>query len=219
MARPGWIQRAWSYLRPVNLERSVSLLNPVLEINLHRGKITLDAATVNYSMGSLHYVMEQALLHALVVYGLEPRKALLLGYGGGSAAGILEQMYPGIEITALEHDAEVIRLARKWFDGNQVNLIQADAATWMAEPETVYDLVLCDLFTEDRVPAFALGPDFYQRMAQWLSPNGIFIQNTMFGHEPDDAQQRVFDRYFSDTTKMRMLEVNMLYFGRRPAFV
>lgn len=192
-------------------------MNPVLEINLHRGKTTLDAATVNYSMGSLHHVMEQALLHALVVYGLEPRRALLLGYGGGSAAGILEQMYPGINITALEHDAEVIRLARKWFQAGHVNLIHADAGTWTAEPGDCFDLILCDLFTEDRVPSFALTPDFYGRMGQWLTADGIFVQNTMFGQEPDDVQQRVFDKHFADTTKMRMLEVNMLYFGRKPA--
>lgn len=205
-----------SFLGPVNLERTGTALNPVLEVNLYRGKLTLDAATVNYSKGSLHYVMEQALLHAMVVYSYEPQHALLLGFGGGSAAEILQQMYPGIQVTALEHDAEVIRLARKWFDGSRVDLIHADAATWMAEPASVYDVILCDLFTEDQVPAFALRSDFYQRMAQWLSPDGIFIQNTMSGHESDDAQQLVFDRYFSETTKMRILEVNMIYFGRKP---
>ena len=65
-----------------------------------------------------------------------PRRALLLGLGGGTVAHLLARRCPEAQITGIEREAEVLAVARAQFgldDLPQLTVIEADAFTWVAE--------------------------------------------------------------------------------------
>lgn len=216
MQRPSWIVRLLGHWRPVTLERSGSAFNPVLQINYHKGRYMLDAATVNYSHGALHEVMEKALLHYAVVYGGEPQHVLILGHGGGSAGQLVRQLFPEAHITAVEHDPEVIRLSARYFDTAADELICADAFSWLSENGALYDLIITDLFSEAAVPAQALVVSFYTAALNRLQQGGVMIQNHMYTDEGWRPVWRRFEDFWSEATLYRMFDSNYLMFGRKP---
>jgi spermidine synthase len=215
MYRPNILMRGLSWIRPVILKRTKGDKNPVLEISMHRGRLMLDAQKVNYSYGSLHTVMEHALLHAILVYGTEPASALILGYGAGSAAALIGDMFPECEIVGIEHDESVIKLADKYFPVRQAVLHHADALLWLRENTGSFDLVICDLFTEDSIPAFTKEPEFFNLIAEKLNVGGVLIQNTMFTNDDWKPLYDYFSGFWQNAVIKRMNQANYLMFGQK----
>src|SRR5260370_39367840 len=82
-----------------------------------------------------------------------PRRALLLGLGGGTVAWLLARRCPGGRIVGVERDAEVLAVARADVVLDEIprlDVAQADAFTWGAEHAASepgsFDYVCLDLF-------------------------------------------------------------------------
>jgi len=83
----------------------------------------------------------------LVAFALvpEPRRALLLGLGGGAMCRHLAAHLPDCEVTVVERDPVVLRLAREYFHlARPVRMADAEAA--VAEARGAYDVVFVDLY-------------------------------------------------------------------------
>lgn len=76
------------------------------------------------------------------------RAVLLLGLGGGSAARVVRALAPRARITAVEIDPRVVRLAREWFDLDElgVEIVVDDARRFLARSRRRFDAVLEDVF-------------------------------------------------------------------------
>lgn len=115
-----------------------------------------------------------------------PRRALLLGLGGGTLAALLARRCPGVTMVGVEHSAEVLEVARSRFgldtiDGLEV--MQADAFAWIeAHPATdpaSYDLICLDLFEGGRLAPGTLARPFLRQLAMLLAPDGTLTVNLM----------------------------------------
>lgn len=216
MSGPAKLIKLFSYFWPVVVHRTGSRLNPVLTITAHKGRYILDAANVNYSFGSLHQVMEGALLHALLVYDINPGSALILGYGGGSAALLLRQMFDDVAVTGIEHDDEVIKLASGYFEDSHSTIIKSDALIWLQGNHEKFDLILCDLFTEEVVPDFVVTTGFFELVKEHLNVDGVFILNTMESRLEWKSAWELFEENWAEPAIKRFNEANYVMFGKRP---
>lgn len=115
-----------------------------------------------------------------------PRRALLLGLGGGTVARLLAARCPDAEILGIERDKAVLDIARGelWLD-NVVGLtvVLADAFAWVAEASTHeggrFDLVCLDLFEGGRLSLGTLATPFLRQVALLLSERGTLAVNLM----------------------------------------
>lgn len=131
-----------------------------------------------------------------------PRRALLLGLGGGTVALLLARRCPDAEIVGVDNDANVLAVARSNFGLDalpQLHVELADAFAWVAEhaasePGT-FDLICLDLFQAGRLTLGALATPFLRQVAALLAPEGTLTVNLMVtARTPDQIHrlQRVF---------------------------
>jgi len=136
--------------------------------------------------GASPAALEMALPQAVTPVGcVEPdgqaiaQRVLILGLGGGTVAHLLARAFPGAEITGVELDPQIIDVARRFFDLDQVSKLKvvcADAADVAKGPGT-YDLVLSDLYCGGRFPEKFAREEFLVGVKNLLAPQGLAIFN------------------------------------------
>jgi spermidine synthase len=218
------IKKLVSWLYPVQLERTRGELNHDLEVNIYNGKIMLDAATVNYSYGALQEVFDYAFTQT-GLYDKPIHSALIPGFGSGSVASLLhDKCDPEMDITGIEADSEVIRLARKYFpeaSNEHVTIVHSDASEYIAHCTDQYDLVVVDVFVEDAVPASCQSVDFFVRIKSHLNMQGKMYINKMEREDDDVDAQKLEENIravFQDVQVLRVNRngtMNYVYVGTR----
>lgn len=152
-----------------------------LEVLYKNGKYMLDTANVNYSFGGLHLVFQKAFTHAGIKQR-EIKSVLILGFGGGSIASILQDEYgKNVEIVGVEKDEVVIELARKYFSIDKyrnLSLYCADAYDFVMNTfHTPFDLIVVDIFVDWMVPEKFLEESYLVALNKRLSATGILFYN------------------------------------------
>jgi predicted O-methyltransferase YrrM len=150
-----------------------------------------------------------------------PRRALLLGLGGGTVAWLLARRCPDVAIIGIERDATVLAVARAELGLDalgQLTAVEADAFAWVAEhagsePDT-YDLICLDLFEGGRLALGALGTPFLRQVAELLAPDGTLTVNLMVTARTPDQARRL-RRLFVVMRELR-LRGNLILHARRP---
>src|SRR5262249_26459224 len=97
-----------------------------------------------------------------------PWRALILGAGGGTIATLLTRRCGPIRIVAIERDPDVARLAREEFGLahlNNVELIEADAFTWIETCEEHFDLICVDMYVAGEIAHGTLATPFLRQIA------------------------------------------------------
>lgn len=115
-----------------------------------------------------------------------PRRALLLGLGGGTLAALLARRCHGVVMVGVEHSAEVLAVARRDFGLDalaHLEVVEGDAFTWVeehaaSEPAS-YDLICLDLFDGGRLAPGALARPFLRQLATLLQEQGVLSVNLM----------------------------------------
>ena len=115
-----------------------------------------------------------------------PRRALLLGLGGGTLAALLARGCPGVAIVGIERNPEVLVVARREFGLdtlNELDVAEADAFDWveehaLSEPAS-FDLICLDLFEGGRLAPGTLARPFLRQVATLLQDEGILTVNLM----------------------------------------
>jgi spermidine synthase len=175
------LKKKLSYFFPFT-RRIPTMYNGTLEINWYDGRKMLDSPRANYSYGSLQRILR---------FGLKKtgRKffgnVLVLGLGGGSIIDCLrkEFRHQGA-VTAVELDPVVIDLALNEFHhryDERLEIICADARQFVNTEVRQFDLVIVDLFHDDRVLEELYRFPFWENLAKLVSPNGIIIFNAAVG--------------------------------------
>lgn len=109
---------------------------------------------------------------------------LILGLGGGSAARLVRTVAPRARIVGVEHDAEVIRAAKRWFDLDSlgVDVVHQDAKRYLARSRAHFDVVIEDVFIGSsrtvRKPQWMLDEGL-ANAARRLRPGGLLIANSI----------------------------------------
>lgn len=180
--RPAWYKTCWSYLLGWKEITIPSEYSGMLELWWLNGRLVLNTQNANYSYDTLHKSFRESL--ALLKPEILPgSQVLLLGMGGGSVIDILHrEMQCAYTITAIEIDPVVIAVAEKYFgisSNAHLQIIQADAAGYVHTCSNTYDLVIMDIFIDDRIPAIFTQPGFIRQLHQCIAPGGLLVCNCM----------------------------------------
>jgi len=114
------------------------------------------------------------------IFVAAPRRALVVGLGGGGFVLALRHRFPALRIDAVEIDPVVVRVACSHFGvgDERLHIYVDDAATFMERHERgTYDVILLDAYDGPDIPAHLTTRSFYRQAARQLSPLGVALAN------------------------------------------
>jgi spermidine synthase len=179
-----------SYFYPVIVERTSSKYNPVLDVAIENGKYVLNAANANYSFGSLHKIFLKA-FEELKIINRNISSVLLLGLGGGSVVELLRNNFQlDCSITAVEIDEKVISLATKYFNlqhYDRLEVVCADASEYIKRVESLFELMIVDLFIDNKVPSQFESVEFLAVLKKRRKNKSLLLFNTIVSTDNSDT--------------------------------
>jgi predicted membrane-bound spermidine synthase len=137
---------------------------------------------------------------------------LVLGGAGLSVPVAFEHRRPGLEITVVEIDPVVTRLAARYFSYGEgsypdIRVIHEDARVFLRSSDERFDLVYLDVFDNLlTVPWTLVTVDALRDMAGHLSPEGLFVANVL---SPLEGPGTAFLAYFRATLEEAFAEVHI----------
>jgi spermidine synthase len=224
------VKQFLSYLYPVLIESRSGELSDCLEVRKRKGKYVLDSHTVNYSYGGLHQLFD-SLFHITHIKEQSFNSVLLLGMGAGSVVSLLTERYEKIcEVTAIENDAIVIELAKKYFAIQRfdtLRIIKEDALKFVGETKNKYDLIIVDLFIDNEVPEMFTTQSFINNLRKIATNNCSVIFNktteTLIHKKEFDALYKEFEHYFPGSTVIKLvangMENSFIYYSTLPLVI
>lgn len=118
---------------------------------------------------------------AALCYPQTLTRALEIGLGGGRTASYLARhMGAALDLTCVELDPEVVRLAKKYFgvaETPTMRIIAKDGRMYLRDTPATYDLIMIDAYRGTFVPFHLLTKEFFQLVKQRLKPGGAAAQN------------------------------------------
>lgn len=177
------LKKWFSFIVPINIFKQKSNFSKTLEVSWANGKLVLDSKNANYSYGSLQRILKIG-LHDI---GFEKIKSmqdiLILGVAGGSVIKTLvEEIKFNGSISGVEIDSEVIEIANQYFHLNKIQnleIIISDAFKFVFETTEMYDLIIIDIFEDDKMPVSLFEVKFINQIKTIVSKNGFILFNTM----------------------------------------
>jgi spermidine synthase len=122
----------------------------------------------------------------------EPKRALILGHGGGSLAKWLARHWPDLELDTVEVDPSVVRMAEQYFDyrppGNH-HVSVRDARLFLRTSSEQYDIIWLDVFARHLIPFHLTTEEFFEEVRAHLRPNGVLAVNLASSGEGADRQR------------------------------
>jgi len=175
-----------SFLFAHTIEERKSEVSGKIEVIYSNGKYVLDSAHVNYSFGGLHTVFQKA-FSQFKIREREIKNVLILGFGCGSIASILQDEYgKEVEIIGVEKDEEIIELAKKYFSVDKyknLNLYHEDAYDFVFRCDEKFELIVMDVFIDLNVPENFFEEKFISQLGNLLSDKGILFYNVVIHNE------------------------------------
>ncbi len=146
------------------------------------------------------------LLMSTLLLNSEPKNILIIGLGGGTLSNTFHQLYPETNITNVELDQAVIKVARQYFgyfENQHIKTITQDGRLFIkraALKKQQYDLIILDAFNGDYIPEHLMTVEFLQEIKKILTTNGILAANTfsqskLYNHESATYQAVYGDFY------------------------
>ena len=113
-----------------------------------------------------------------------PRRALMLGYGGGTIAHMLLARCPDVELVAVENDPLVLAASQRHphfrLGPEQVRIVEGDAfrvVRELAEADEQFDYVAVDLYDGSEMVRASLARPFLGRLDELLADDGLAAFN------------------------------------------
>ena len=203
------IKKLLSYIIPITLHKQNSSVSKSVSVVLYNGKLLLDTPNTNYSYGSLQRILRLGLKKIGFAEIQKMQHILVLGVAGGSVVKTLvdEICYRG-KITAVDIDNEIVEVAKKYFKLNEIpnlNIIIADAEQFVRKSKSIYDLIIIDVFQDDKMPDFLFSTRFINQVFSLLNFNGKILFNTMVVSDLDKKRNALFVKYCQQTHKIRVI--------------
>ena len=199
MRLPLW-KKYLSYLYPMVLETGSTEFNPDIQIILYRKRLQLATPRAVYSYEDLYTNFTRA-FKMLDWAKLPQREALLLGFGLGSVAYILDKMHPGEwKFTAVEIDPLIIEWASHYTldkTQSQMEMVCADAWSFVMSQQQQYPVIIMDVFEDDFIPKKMKSTEFLEKLKSLISPGGLLMFNCLSMTPKDKTgSQSFFDSKF-----------------------
>ena len=159
-----------------DVERDDDTLTMSFDGDLIQSRMRLDDPT------ALDLQYSQVMM-AFTMFVPQPRRALMIGLGGGSLVRHLLHHFPGLHLTVVEINPGVLA-ARDTFqvppDGPSLQTVCADGAAFVkAATPGAYDLILVDAFDATGEPDALSNSAFYRACRDALAPEGVLVVNLL----------------------------------------
>ncbi len=181
-----WVTENWRGLRTLKFSRRgavQSLVEPGRPEALH-------LPYVETSMVGLAFP-EPALQPGQGSPSATPRRALVVGLGGGSIPAYLLEAFPNVQIDAVEIDPVVADVAQTWFGLGphpRLTVHVDDGRHFVETTQNRYDLVFLDAYggsaAGDAVPLPLTTHTFHAAVCELLRPGGAVVANVWGGGNP-----------------------------------
>lgn len=200
------IKKIFSYLIPIKIYEMKSALSKSIEVTWTNGELVLDSENANYSYGSLQRILRFGLKNIGYEKIVPMTHILVLGVAGGSVIKTLvdEIKYKG-NITGVEIDPEIIKIANTYFKLDQVRNLEIvidDAFEFVLKTKSKYDLIIIDIFQDTTMPNFLFETFFINRICFLLKSHGLILFNTMILNESQNIRNK---KYVSEFFKSDFL--------------
>jgi len=120
------------------------------------------------------------LMMGVLLFQPQPKRMLMVGLGGGSLAKFCYKHLPDAHITVVEINPHVIALRQSFHipdDDARFQVLQMDAADFMAQTDQNFDVVLVDGFDPQGQPEQLCSPQFYSDCRRVLHAGGVVVVN------------------------------------------
>ena len=110
----------------------------------------------------------------------QPKRALVIGLGGGTLPMLLRRRVPELQIDAVELDPGVVAIARSHFGFRDDAMLQvhvADGRRFIETTANRYDIIMLDAFGADAAPYLLTTVEFHEALRRALTPNGVVLTN------------------------------------------
>ncbi len=117
-----------------------------------------------------------------------PRRIAILGNGAGTVARAFGHFYPHTAVDAVEIDAELTEIGRRFFDlrNPSMRTFHEDARPWLRRAEGGYDAIMVDAYRQPYIPFYLATREFFELARDRLAPGGVVIVNV--GH-PEGSEE------------------------------
>jgi len=115
-----------------------------------------------------------------------PRRIAILGNAAGTVARSFGHFFPRTAVDAVEIDAELTELGRRYFDlrNRRMRTFAEDARPWLEHSAGGYDAIMVDAYRQPYIPFYLATREFFELVRERLAPGGLVIVNV--GH-PEGA--------------------------------
>lgn len=158
------------------------------------------------------------------------KNILILGLGGGTMQSLLSIEFPGVHITSVEIDPEIIDISKRFFDIDKVsnhNIIQGDACRVVIEPEVFdlttrsFDVVMVDIYIGSDYPDLGKSGNFLAHVRDMTVRGGLVVINRVYLHDHQE-DVHIFlenvENFFKDVKTIivpgKTNADNLIIFGR-----
>ncbi|MGH7002534.1 MAG: spermidine synthase [Alphaproteobacteria bacterium] len=172
-------------LAPEIVYRAESIHN-IIEVHDHP---TVRGLYLNYTSGVQTLEVKGAILTGeyFDLFLIGPhlrggRKVLMLGAAGGVAMKQIAAVFPDSEITGVDLDPAVVRVARDYFglkDQPRIKLVAEDARWFLARTTERYDVIAVDLYVTGTIPFFTATTEFFALARERMTDRGVLLVNVL----------------------------------------
>lgn len=130
---------------------------------------------------------------AALLPDVRPRRALLLGLGGGTVVHLLRRRFGPVAVVAVEADAEVLALARAEFglQWPELTVRLEDAFGFVAACRERFDYVCVDLYRGEQPERGILTRPFLRGLKALANPGAEIALNLFLDRRAATAVQRI----------------------------
>ncbi|WP_025820522.1 spermidine synthase [Shewanella marina] len=142
----------------------------------------------------------QAML--LVLLFCKPKRAIILGLGGGSLIHALRHFDAAIKLTAVELRADVIDIAKRYFQlplSKKLTLVEQDAISYIASTDhKKVDVIFADIYIEAGIDQAQLSAEFINNCSKLIKADGYLVLNCWKEHKFDRHLLEHLQHQFAD---------------------
>jgi spermidine synthase len=116
---------------------------------------------------------------AALLPSVRPRRALVLGLGGGTVVHLLRRRFGELAVVGVDDDGEVLALARAELGLEQPGLavVEGDAFAYVAACRERFDYICVDLFRGGRLERGILARPFLRKLRALATPGAEIVLN------------------------------------------
>ncbi len=139
----------------------------------------------------------------------DAKHILIIGLGGGTLVKAYHFLLPDAQITSVEIDPAVVKVAKKYFHLPEEpwhTIVAKDARIFVKRQllkQTSYDLIILDAFNGDYIPEHLMTREFFTEIKQLLNNKGIALANTFATSKLYHSESATYANVFGDFIELK----------------